>query len=706
MRKNSRSANENAGLWLRRISAAQSVWTKGKEDRDQYVEAAALRFPALVPGAGADTMGLDVPHVDQIDVNLSRRLIDWYQSQATDEQPIITYPRDAEGDEDLAEMNEKLLGRVFQESHGVSEFRDSIVSICTQGCAAIWVGIHANVVDGKTLRDVSLPAEDASAAAMEGVHDPQAGQDHSSLAAGLRGLVDDPVLGNAMDPEQFMDILSDAQTHDRLAADEREGPHDLRLQHGDVWCRRLPVGTWTVWDHSVWDIRDARWMARKIVLTQAEMDNIDIFDAKAVRKLKTMPLTQEEGYEPLSRSSITGDISGQGEEVGVASEDDRYVIWEVWDKRWRARHYVSEGCEYFLEKDEQYPYLDDRGDPALPGFFPCRIIAPILTDEQRPYRTFGLPLLALAWPQQEEIIKLRSFALAQAKRHALRIYEVDENLDEETMASVSAGIDGTMIRRDPSADPGKTIIPVQFHSSSLDIQRMIDQVYNEWTIASGMPASDLTAQPQADTATQEMQAIQAGRQQAGDVIRQLEIAAADVIEMMRGLIYVFYRPEQIAALLGMKYYQKFDAWSRSSLKGDRLQLKFAARAKAESAVRIKQMMEAYSLLKQDVDPMTMQPRWRTDHILAEIVRGLGVGDLLPWQPTMEQQQAMMAQQAAQLSQEQGAPGEENGAGTGLPQEQDVNGQPRNVEAPSTGNLLASAARSAPGGGGPSEGFAP
>jgi hypothetical protein len=692
MRKRSKAANEPADLWVRRIAAAIAVWRRGQSERDLYKEAANLSFPALVPGAGANELGLEAPHVDQIDVNFSRRYLDWMQSQATDENPIITYPRDAEGDEDVATMNERLLLRVWNEAGGTSQFRAAIPSLCTQGSTTIWVGQHSDIVSRKGLMEMSVDPELAVQEALEGEHTPRAGQDHENIVAALEGAAGDEDAIFDLDDDQFESLLEAADDHDDLAARERKGPFELRASPRKVWIRRLPVGTWCVWDHSVWDEQDKRWLARKLVYTKEEALQRDEFDRAAVNKLEPQPITQEEGYEPL-------DSYKWGDDPDADLEDKRLVIWEVWDKRYRTRHYVSEGCEYYLEKDETYPYLDANYEPIVRGFFPCRIIAPLLSDDEKPERTHGLPLFKRFWPQQEELIKLHSYELAQAKRHALRIYEYDENLDEDTIAALSAGIDGTMVRRDPSTDPGKTVVPVQFHSSALDISRLMQSVWSVTSSTSGMPWSDISSAPVADTATQEMQAIQAGRQQAGDVIRQLEIAAADVLEIVRDFLRGYYSDEQIAQLLGFKWVEKFHLWKRSSLEGDRLDVKFAARAKAESAVRLKQMMEAYSLLKQEIDPFTMQPKYRTDHLLAEILRGLGAGDLIPWQPTEQEAAAMQAaQEAAMLAQQQ--PGEEQQQGTGLPQQRDAAGNPTNGQVATTGNLLSAAARAAPQGGRP------
>ena len=61
MRKRSKGADELATLWLARIQSAQRVWEKVRQDSEKYRESIGLKFPDLVPGAGADQLGLDVP---------------------------------------------------------------------------------------------------------------------------------------------------------------------------------------------------------------------------------------------------------------------------------------------------------------------------------------------------------------------------------------------------------------------------------------------------------------------------------------------------------------------------------------------------------------------------------------------------------------------------------------------------------------------
>ena len=76
MAKFSERANEPATLWQSRIRSARQTWEQRRWETRRFREAISLRFEPMLPGVGASELGLDVPHIDQVNLNLSRRYVD------------------------------------------------------------------------------------------------------------------------------------------------------------------------------------------------------------------------------------------------------------------------------------------------------------------------------------------------------------------------------------------------------------------------------------------------------------------------------------------------------------------------------------------------------------------------------------------------------------------------------------------------------
>lgn len=205
-------------------------------------------------------------------------------------------------------------------------------------------------------------------------------------------------------------------------------------------------------------------------------------------------------------------------------------------------------------------------------------------------------------------------------------------------------------------DPRYAVVPIQFQGKEHDFAAVKSRVASDLSMALGFPRAEMTGAPIADTATQEQLGIGAGRSQAEDVLRQYEKDFARGVEILRAFVRHYYPPEKVAAMLGAQAAQFVEQWRSSSLDGDRLIIKFGSRAKAEDAVIRKQLIDAYSLLAQDIDPMTGAPRWDTKSLVQRIIRDLTGEDpiLLGEAEQMAMMEQMMAQQEAQ-AQGQGQP---------------------------------------------------
>ena len=680
--KTSRLAKERPDVWLERIGRFQRMVKEREAESKKYRDAAELKFRPLMPqGEPGALHGFDVAWVDQIPLNVTRRYIDRLKSLATDGDPLIVYPRDAEGDEEFASFAERLLTRVVSESRYPTEFGDATTEMSVAGSGVVWFGYHQEAVTSSQVTAVSQPIADVAMGAMQGAP-AVPGQDHVAVARTLVDSVSDPkVVMGVKGEEVVLRAYEGAAAHVKAAEKEEREPDTVWVTERELWTRHLPM-TWVAWDVGVYDLRDARWMARKIVFDLEEARTYAAFDPRVRGKLQAS----------AERSESEDHLAVKTERDG-ASDGARVVVWEVWDKRYRVRHYVSESVDEYLEADAVDPYLnEDTGRSWIPGFFPCIVTAPLKAANEKPERTLGVPPVACGFPQQEELIKLRSYAMACAKRTA-RFFELHAALSDEEMAAISAGQDGFVFVRPGDVPAGEDTLKIhQFQGEFPALRNEAQTVLGEWCATMEFPMAELTTMPQAETATQEQIGVAAGSQRTGFIVRTLEEDFARGVEILRALVCKCYNAEKVASLVGAKYAPIFQAWTKSSLKGDKLTVKFKGRAEGEKAVQLKQSMDLYMLLKQEVGPLGL-PKYRTDTLLEDVARRLG-HQLVPYVPTQEElaavQMKMMGGMGGGDDQGEGGPPTKSSNGQARPQ--GIPGRQERAEAPPDQGRLNGGAR--------------
>lgn len=611
-----------------RIAASKLMFARVLRERDQYVRALALtdgagdwsRFANVAENL-ANSWGTAQT------VPLSFRYAIWLQSQASGEPPVIRYPRTAAGDEVFAPTIEELLLRVWIESGAVSAWQQAIFDLCGIGAACVWYGFHADIATAEEVQGASEGVEDTVKRALQGSIDPSPGQDHAMASRALDSQAADPLNRMVMPLDAQAALAGAASAQDQAALKAAAAMKVPSVEDREIWARRLLVGKQVIWDHTVSDVREASWMARRIVMR-----------VEAAKKFG--------GFAPGVRGRIEGDQISNDDGVNMAmnvagqpldsDENKRFVFWQVFDRTSETVHYVHERMPEFLEADESYPYPHPTtGRPAIPGFYPCSISAPVKYGLDIPERTLGVALIAPGFPLQLEIEKLHRFAMASVKRHAARAYEVAEGIDDETLAQLEDGVDAAFIKRPAGIEPGDMVKPIQFSGEAYRMIELIGSLTGEWASVQGMPMADLTSQPQADTATAETLSVSAGRNQADFVMRQIEDDMAHGVEVQRAMLAIgLYPPEKIASLIGPGRDQIMEGWKASSLDGDHITLKSATRAKSEQVVRIKQLGDALSLTVGYVDPKLGLPVYDASPIVEEILLALDVGrpKRIEWTP--------------------------------------------------------------------------
>ena len=638
MKKKSKIAKEEIGLWHGRIKAARRHFTGILREREEYERALALvggsrdwRF-----GSVTEAM-LNDATLKQQSVPLSFRYAVWLQAKSTGGTPVIKYPAGANGDEQFSVMLGELLLRVWMESGAQREWGSAIFDLCGLGASCVWYGFHADVVTAKTAEGASEGVEETTARALRGDVEPAEGQDHALAAAALDASLNDPVNRLAM-PVQAQAALAQAATaQDEAALDEAEQPVDVRVENRSIWARRLKVCRDVIWDHTVSDIGDIRWVARLVRLALDQARKFGGFSGGARSRIG------EDDLVALDSNEVEL-VRDQEEEPATGVENGRFLYWEVWDKAAQTVHYICEGMDEYLEESEDYPYRDpSTGRPAVPGFFPCSISAPIKHSLPVPERTLGLPLIAPGYPIQRQIVELHDFAIESAKRHSKRIYEYPEGMDEDKVQAIVDAPDAGLVPRPPDVEPGRMLTPVQFTGEAYRIVDLIGRLTAEWAMVQGFPMADLTSQPQADTATAEQLSVESGRSQADFVIDAISHDMAHGVEVIRSFLKIgLYPPEKIASLIGPGQEGLMLAWQASSLDGDKIEFKLASKAKADQVVRIKQLQEAATLAAQFPDPLTGLPKYDATPFVEALFLALEVGrpKAIQWTP-----EALMMRQA-------------------------------------------------------------
>lgn len=617
-KKGDRSGHE-VSVWHARLKASGLMFDRLRREREEFER--ALSLSAGVRDWSA-YRNISEAYADSVygeqTVPLSFRYACWLQTQISGEPPIINIPSNAVGDEMFANTIEELILRIWMESGSHREWRQVVFDLCGFGSSCVWYGFHADVVDIEEMIGASEGVESVIARMHHGDFKAKPGNDAETIVSAIQAQISDPETSKYLDPKiaEMMTEVGRSQIQQGLK--ELKAPKHPGVQSREIWARRLRVGTDVRWSNTVSDVRDSSWMARRVTMNIDQAKKYMGFSATARQRLVSRKITPGDGIE-----SIIVDNNNDLSEM----ENSRFVFWEIYDKEFGSRHFVSEDMTEYLEVDEEYPYNDpNTGRPAIPGFFPCVVSSPLQHSMDRPERTAGIPLIEAGYPIQREITKLHNFAMASVKRHSVRCYEVSDGLDDEAIADLTEGVDGAFIRRPPGVEPGGMVTPIQFTGEAYRIVELIGNLQGQWAAMVGMPLADLTSLPQAATATAESISVSAGRNQADHVFRCIEEDMGRAAEIIRAMLAIgLYPPEKIAGLLGPGREQIMAMWQASSLEGDHIQVKSASRAKAEQTIRIKQLGDALQLVMGYTDPKTGLRVYDPGQIVEELLISLDVG---------------------------------------------------------------------------------
>lgn len=628
-------AKEPPKLWLERINAFKRTADAAIEERKCYSLALSLRYKTDPAFDNLDPETKARVRESTHDTPMLFRYSEWLKSQAAGDKPLIEYPADDGMPPEFSEFASKLLTKVIVDETGaMKEWADGMTRLASFGSEAFWYGFHAEAVGVEEAKNAGESKVDVVEAMKQGDTAPKPGQDHQMLAeiAGEQATSDDAVEG--MDFDTNAAVMEGAVAQRVQALDEEESIQPVSVTARRIWCRRAPIGLKTFWSGDVSHDDDIWWMARKFFLPVAVAQDTVAFDKKTRETLVGQDMKSEDGFSPVELAGIPSHDA----------ENRRVAIYEIWDKRTRTRHFVSDECEFYLEASESNPYVDEDGRPVVPGFFPCVVSRPLEPDDETPSRLLGLPLIAPGWDQQREYNELRGLSIAAVRKHSIRQYQVHSSASPASVNVLTSGEDGAAIQ-DDAVPPGDDIVkPINFTNPPKDLDQQASMIKGDISLSLAWPMAAMLGHPVASTATQEQLGVAAGQSQSEHTIMKIERDFARGVEIVRGLIRGFYPPEKIEALVGSQHAEILEGWRGSSLDGDFLTVKFGARAKAENAVQIKQKFQLWEFLGADLDPVMQVPRWDRSALTKSIARDLGEAEPRLLDPELKQLMAL-AQEA-------------------------------------------------------------
>lgn len=656
MKTKSKRGGEHASIWIRRIEAFNRSIDEVWDARQKYRQAISLRVGDGGPWAGPGEKPLQRKRV-----NYSHRYLRWLKAQGTGERPVIEYPRDAEGDETYAEMAELVIGRVLDEGRAVEEWRDTYADKCWLGCSTVWYGFHAEVVTAQEAHGAAEGAADRVERAFDGDLAPNPGQDHDAAAAGLRAVVEDKAAELGSQGREA--LLGAAQAHDRAGESEEAAGENVRIEKRKIWFKRGVPGVDTFWDSFCTDLSEAEYMIQRVQMRVEDAQDYKGF-GPARERLKGQEIgksNQKDGREVVNSQGVDG----------AENESKRVMVYVVWDKRHKTRHFITpELPGEYLEADEQNPYVDAQGRDVIPGFFPCAYSAPELPPVEGPTRTFGMPLIATGWAQEDDGDTFAGLMVSASKRQSARHYLVNRNLVKDVGAvtrALESGKDGLVIELDvPPEMTQHAVVPLSFRGSSGEVEGQARWAESQWVKNQGMPMAELSSQPQAGTATQEEIGVAAGRMESEHIIKVDEQAFAKMIHGVRGLIRAFYPEERIVELLGPTWAQKYAEWVGTPISGDTMSVKFGPRARSEENVKLNLSMKAFELAQNYTGVLGL-PIKDIRPLIEEIFRKLGHGtpkDVAPAEMQLRELVQILSTQVEELQEQNQALAKEASANQG------------------------------------------
>ena len=618
-----RSFDSEASLWLERLKRSRDKIKAVMRERQPLAEAISL---AMETASYSPTMPKTVLNDFRFrGENFTYRFWRYVLSKTTGAPIYLKMNRDAgqgqenikdqqpgPGDEQTAAWVDTAVGRALYEARLRKEVRSLVGALCGYGVGGLAIGYHADVVTQKIALAAGTDETEALADTLLHGEGAEEGQDHARIAHALRDTArTDPNL-NAEDKAALRER---AQAHDQLATQEgKRFKTVMRKKNHEIWTRFLQPGDELVWDDTVFDLDDTWWRARQIYVDQEDFKNNDSTWKAAARK-------KIEGKASRAFSQLDPDDTNKDKH---SHDDDRSLdrkLVEMWEIQIQApgrrdggryEYVCHEYPDGFVNKSNANPFvitdLDDddpnkpgplHGTPSIPGFWSIKISAPLQPVVRNWVSTCGLPWVAAGWPQQLNLNELAAIDTASARKN-IRIFLLagiaqGKEWAKSLMHALEHGLDGKTFIADGISpeDLQKLVHMLDFNLSdkaALHNQRNVTREIHGQLI--GLPNARRQLAGSGKTATQDQMGVDAGDSELDVLVDDVEDMVADTVRGVMGLMREHYKEEKLRRMLGIEGAKIVEAWTKTSMDGDRMEVKLGPRAIREQAIDIEQLMKS------------------------------------------------------------------------------------------------------------------
>lgn len=615
----------------------QEYWKQSEGERIRFRKAldnGLDAFQGLV--SIQDGEGNEVPPVI---LNFFVPLKSRIEAKCFDESPEITYPREATGDEMIADGIGRLLSRITEEGELPAISRDQIASVMTEGGYGVVYGMP-NLPDAMQVNERSKGTGaiiEQVGAAVKGEAElpvPVPGQDHDQIAQVIQETTLDPI-NLAANPPELTDALTNVgAAHLEAKAKEDKSQNYWRYEDNHFYFEPVDISR-LAWDLTYGDPKRGSWLMHCIEMSLDEAKSHPAFKPSVRSRLVVSVPDEREGYIPIK-------VEGEGEDENKAA-NGVVRIWAVYDKATKKRHYVPEALESgeveFLEVDDRNPYLDDSGNPLLPWFWPVAVYLNGKRNQRGPLRSLPTPYMRNGWDQQIESIKFDT-ALLEGTKAALAIkYLADSQLPVDTLKALASGRVNVVVQAPPGLEnKGTALTAVQWQAPLQEAYAERERQLGRFCIAARFPLAAFTSQPQADTLGQEEIGQASGNDALFDLGRMLECFYAEIVQGVLLIAGAKMPPEVVAEYMGVELEAQWDAWRHASRRGGRVRVKFAPTTREMNPQRAQQLMGVVTAASTMINVTTGFPMvdpGSVFRVFNEACKTLGVGAMEQLQVTPE-----------------------------------------------------------------------
>lgn len=643
--------------------------------RNEEVLSIAYHDPTMLGGESGED------NLRQYALNLPYRYNRWIISQATSKKFVLKVGRDAgagqrpggPSDSDTGMWVGTALTKVAYIAGFKKEAEDLITEIVPRGTSVMAIGYHEDAI---TLEEAREAGKDAQSVVVDvlGKGDTQAhmGQAHSEISEGLGNMASDPMVQLRIGQDGMDAMLARKQAHDDAALEDEldESPRaSSRVLRHRCWMRKLRVGEDVGWSPAVYDTDDTDYWWQRHVWTVAQVKESALFSDEFKEQVEGFDARNVSGVAKGGKTVSTdsmGSEARQAQTEEALTDDEMFVEWfAVWFRKPKMksggirRIVCSEWPDDFCDADDSNPFVGDDGSGLISTFYPFWDFTPIRSSLTVPERTLGIPPMAVGMTQFERITEYNRLRGASALRHSLRLYQLHPSLKnkERVKQALENGEDGFCFEGEVDGQ-GKVVDavkPLQFSGNTQEIDRQASREIGDFLNVVGMPPAVYQGMGTADTLGQDQMGIASGEAESSSIIDYIECRMAEVMAGLRGLMRGNYDDEDFIPMLGEIGAQILKAWQTGSEDiGDEVELTFGRRAIAQATVEKKQLMEAITLEKGDIDPSTGLSLWDSTALFEELHRRLEVGPPKPNQTLLAelQKKALAYDQLVAAIQEQ------------------------------------------------------